>query len=180
MRKEIMFMDWNIFMNGLLEHIAIPIIIVIGGAICVIVKHYADKITKSIVAKNEISELEKKNTVRKDLLSTLNTLVEAAVGSNMQLADTMKMSGEKLTQEQITELNRSAKQLIINSLPPSLTSDDGVLMEVIGGREKLDAIIGSLMEKHVYEYKLRPKDGRNIQKQPEQISQDKGLFQRRL
>lgn len=150
--------DWNILIGSILDNIAVPIIIAIGGAVLVVVKHYADKVAKSVIAKNEISAMEKQGSVRKSLLETLGTIVEAAVASNMQLADTMKRDGTKLTQDQIVELNLSATQLIYNSLPPSLTNEDGVLLEIIGGTDKLNAVIKSMMEKYVYEYKLRPKN----------------------
>lgn len=150
-------MDWNMFMGGVWDHIFIPILIAIGAAMLYVIKHYADKISKSIVAKNELAAMEKENTARKEILNTLSTMVESAVASNMQLADAMKKNGAKLNEDQIAELNRSAKQLVINTLPPSLTNEGGVLLEIIGGREKLDAIIQSMMEKYVYEYKIRQK-----------------------
>lgn len=149
--------DWNVVMGAIGDYIIVPIIAAIGVAIVVVIKHRADKIAKSVVAKNELDEMGKKNTIRKDIISSLSTVVEAAVGSNMQLADAMKKSGNGLTPEQVAELNRTAKELVLNSLPPSLTNDDGVLLEIIGGRDRLDAIITSMMEKYVYEYKLRPK-----------------------
>lgn len=156
-------MDWNIIMGGIWDHVMIPIIIAIGVALAFVVKHYADKVSKSIVAKNEISAMEKQSSVRKELLTTLSTIVEAAVGSNMQIANTMKASGQKLTPEQISELNQSAKKLVINSLPPSLTNENGVLLEIIGGKEKLDAVIDSMMEKYVYEYKIKAKQQAPVQ-----------------
>lgn len=160
--------EWSVIIGAIGDHIIVPIIMAIGVGILFVLKHYIDKISKSIVAKNEISAMEKQSTVRKELLTTLSTIVEAAVGSNMQIANAMKANGEKLTPEQISELNQSAKKLVINSLPPSLTNDGGVLLEIIGGREKLDAVIDSLMEKSVYEYKVRAKQG--IQKQSSSIS----------
>lgn len=148
-------MDGTMFWSYILDHIFVPVMIVIGAALVIVVKHYADKIAKSIVAKNEISSMTKENTTRKELIETLNSIVESAVASNMQLAEAMKKNGQKLTQEQIEELNNTCKTLVINSLPLSLTEENGVLLEVIGGKEKLNAIISSMMEKHVYEYKVK-------------------------
>lgn len=150
-------MDWNIVIGGIWDHILIPVLIAIGVGIAAAAKYYADKISKSVVARNELASMEKENTVRKDLLTTLSTTVEAAVASNMQLANVMKKNGNKLTDDQISELNRSAKQLVLNTLPPSLTEEGGVLLEIIGGRDRLDAIISSMMEKYVYEYKIKSK-----------------------
>lgn len=148
-------MDGMMFWSYVLDHIFVPVMIVIGAALVIVVKHYADKIAKSIVAKNEISSMTKENTARKELIETLNSIVESAVASNMQLAEKMKEDGQKLSQEQIDELNNVCKTLVMNSLPLSLTEENGILLEVIGGQEKLDAIISSMMEKHVYEYKVK-------------------------
>lgn len=148
-------MDWANILSAIGEHIIIPIIIALGTAILLVLKTSFDKIAKSVVAKNELSDMEKKTNIRKELIATIAVEVEAAVGSNMQLADKMKESGQKLTDEQIKSLNNSAKQLVINALPPSLTEENGVLLEIIGGKDRLEAIIDAMMEKSVYEYKVK-------------------------
>lgn len=150
-------MDSTMFWSYVLDHIFVPIMIVIGASVVIVVKHYADKIAKSIVAKNEISSMSKENTVRNELIKTLDEMVKAAVASNMELAKKLKENGRKLTDDEIEELNNTVITLVMNSLPPSLTNDDGVLLEIIGGRDKLDAIIRSMMEKYVYEYKIADK-----------------------
>lgn len=150
-------MDNAMFWSYVLDHIFVPVMIVIGTALVIVVKHYADKIAKSIVAKNEISSMSKENTVRNELIKTLDEMVKAAVASNMDLSKKLKENGRKLTDNEIMELNNTVTTLVMNSLPPSLTNDDGVLLEIIGGRDKLDAIIRSMMEKYVYEYKIADK-----------------------
>lgn len=155
-------MDKYEFWSSILNNIFTPVFVVIGGAVVIYVKHFADKFAKILIAKNEIAEMEKQSTVRKDLLEVIATTVESAVASNMQLANSMKRSGTKLTEDQIMELNNSAKSLIMNALPQGLTEEGGVLLDIIGGRDKLNAIIDSMMEKYVYEYKI--KEGRNVVK----------------
>lgn len=145
--------------EGIGNYLVIPFIALIGGAIILLIKQQVDRAVKSFVAKNEIANMEKKNAIRLQLTKTIEEHVEAAVASNMQLADEMKKSGQKLEEYQIMQLNESAKTLVLNSLPPSLTEEDGVLLEIIGGRDRLDAIISSMMEKYVYQYKAKHPPG---------------------
>ena len=62
-------------------------------------------------------------------------------------------NGEHLTDEQAAELRKSAYNFVMNTLPPSLKEDDGILLEIIGGKDTLDALIRSMNDKYVYEYK---------------------------
>lgn len=171
--RKVYVMDNYAFWSSVLDNIFTPLLIVLGGAIVVVFKHYADKFAKIMIAKNEIAEMEKQSTIRKDLLGTIGTMVESAVGSNMQLADSMKEAGAKLTEMQVLELNNTAKQLVLNALPPGLTEEDGVLLEIIGGRDKLNAIIDSMMEKYVYEYKIKSVNQKN-KKAEEKPAEEKG------
>lgn len=142
------------FLNAISDHVVIPLIIAFGAAMLFVFKDRFDKIAKSIVAKNELSEMEKETNIRKQLLETIDNQVKAAVASNMSIANEMKNNGEKLSEDQIRKLNDSAKRLVLNSLPPSLTENNGVLLEIIGGRDKLEGVIEVMLEKHVYEYKI--------------------------
>lgn len=148
-------MDFYTFMSAVFEHITVPIIILIGGAIIAVLKPYANKITNSLTMKNEMESLEKMTKAKSNLMEQLDKLVESAVASNMQLADKMKENGHKLTEDEIAELNRSAKDLVVSSLPIEVLDHEGDLYKLIGGDEKLDKMIMSLMEKHVYIYKLQ-------------------------
>lgn len=148
-------MDTYTLLNSIAENIIIPIIVAFGAAILWLVKHYLDKIVKGIAVRNEISSMEKRNNIRAQLMDMISQTVQAAVASNMSVADEMKESGNKLTEDQIDQLNSSAKELIIGSLPSSLTQEDGVLLEIIGGKDTLDSLIQNLMEKYVYEYKCK-------------------------
>ena len=139
----------------IIDNLAVPILIAIGGGLAVIAGKWIEKIGDSITVKNEIESIEKRTKARKDILDSLAPMVESAVASNMQLADTMRQRNGKLTEEDAAELNKSAQNLIMHTLPSSLTEDDGVLLEIIGGREQLEAAIKVMIEKYVYEYKLK-------------------------
>lgn len=148
-------MDSSMFWSYVLDHIFVPAMIALGAALVIVVKHYADKIAKSIVAKNELSNMSKENTVRNDIIKTVDEMVKAAVASNMDITKKLKENGHKLTEHEIAELNATAKCLVMNTLPPSLTNDDGVLLEIIGGKDKLDAMIKNMIDKYAYEYKIQ-------------------------
>lgn len=154
MIERMILMSWDYFWSSVFDNMGVPILALFGGAIVVLLQKFGNKITKSIDAKNEIASLNKQSATRIQLLSELKVFVEAAVASNMQLAEKMKAAqGGQLTDEQGAELQAAAKELVYKVLPPSLTEDDGVLLEVIGGRGRLDAIIDNLIEQYVYEYK---------------------------
>lgn len=147
-------MDSTMFWSYVLDHIFVPVMVVLGAALVIVVKHYADKIAKSIVAKNELSAMSKENTVRNDIIKTVDEMVKAAVASNMDITKKLKENGHKLTDEEIAELNETAKCLVLNTLPPSLTNDDGILLEIVGGKDKLDSMIKNMIDKYAYEYKM--------------------------
>ena len=139
----------------ILDNLAVPIMFAIGGGIAMWIGKWTDKIGNSIAVKNEIESIEKRTKARKDILEALRPAVEAAVASNMQLANTMKERNDKLTDDDIKMLNDTAKDLVLNTLPESLTSEDGELLKIIGGRSQLDAAISVMIEQYVYEYKLK-------------------------
>ena len=146
----------------ILDNIGVPILIAIGGGLAIIATKWTEKIGNSITLKNEIENIEKRTKARKDILETLEPAVEAAVASNMQLADTIKQTKGKLTEDDAKMLNESAKELIMNTLPKSLTDEDGVLLDIIGGRPQLDAAIKVMIERYVYEYKLKSANTKNV------------------
>ena len=148
-------MDVYTIIQTIIDNLAAPILIAIGGAIALLINKWADKIGNSVTVKNEIESIEKRMKTRKDILDTLAPTVEAAVASNMQLANTVKERNGKLSEEDVLMLNESAKKLVFNTLPKSLTEEDGVLLDIIGGPEQLDAAITVMIERYVYEYKLK-------------------------
>lgn len=141
--------------EAITDNILIPVIAILGTTLVLIIENCLKKITESIVNKNAMSDLEKEAATRKKLIDTISSYVDSAVASNMQLADFMKSDGSSLTDAQIKTLNEGAKKIIYAALPTSLTEEDGTLMKIIGGPEKLEALIDAMMEKCVYEYKLK-------------------------
>lgn len=152
-------MDSYQWISAIFDNIAIPILAAFGGIIVYLIKSFADRITKSVVAKNEAASLEKVFATKSYIIKEIDDIVGAAVASNMQIADDMKKAGHKLSEEQIMQLQESAKELVINSLPASLTEESGSMIQIIGGQDKLYSLINALMEKHVYEYKIKRSQG---------------------
>jgi len=156
-------MDWNsIFSSGVITPI-------LGAIVTVIVGYLGwrlNKVSKAAMAKNVMAEMEKKNGIRNQVMDLISKNVKSAVESNMQLADSMKQAGHSLDQDEIKALNNSAKQMVLNNLPLELTNSDGVLCEIIGGVDKLNSIIDTMMEQYVYEIKLA-----KLQQKPDTISQ---------
>ena len=141
--------------QSIIENIAIPAIVAFGGGVSLFIGRWVNKIGKSITLKNEIESIEKRAKARKDILDALRLTVEAAVGSNMQLANTMRQRNGKLTGDDIAVLKNTAKELIMNTLPESLKSEDGELLKIVGGRAQLDTEINVMIEQYVYEYKIK-------------------------
>lgn len=142
--------------TSIVDNVLLPVLLVVGSTVLLVVKSYVNKITKSIIAKNELDALERTNSVNNHLINEISIIVESAVGSNMQLAESMKENNENgLSDDQIKELNESTLRLINNALPPSLLDNNSPLLEIIGGRERLNSIIKNMIEQYVYEYKVK-------------------------
>ena len=146
------------FFQLILDNLAVPILFAIGGGIAVWIGKWTDKVGNSIMVKNEIESIEKRTKARKDILEALRPAVESAVASNMQLADTMKEKNGYLSDDDIKMLNDTATELVLNTLPESLTSENGELLKIVGGKAQLDAAIKVMIEQYVYEYKLKSKN----------------------
>jgi len=146
---------WKELMSTLVTTIFIPIILIAGSTLLVIIKSYADKITKSILEKNKVEELESMSNTKNQLIDGIDKVVEAAICANMQLAEELKDHSKehKLTSAQANQLHDAAKQLIQNSLPNSLKDEDAALVKLIGGKEVIDTLIENMMEKHIIEWK---------------------------
>lgn len=160
--------DWQAIITGITDNILLPIITIIGSTVLLVLRSYIKRLTTSIVAKNEAEVLEKKFNVKTHMVAELQLIVESAVASNMQLANKLKENGRKLEEEDIVKLNESARRLIMAALPSTDadTEGEGSFLNVMGGQESLDALIDSLMEKYVYEYKLRQVDPSFISTKP--------------
>lgn len=148
-------MDYSVIVKTIVDNILLPILVVIGSSLLVIVKSYAQKITESVIAKNEIVSLGNISLIKNNLLSEISTIVQAAVCSHMTLAEGLKSDGTKLSYSDVIMLQNSAKQLIYQSLPSSLTDENGAMLKIIGGKDKLDAIISGVIEHAVIEVKSK-------------------------
>lgn len=142
-------------MQAIIDNILLPIVVVIGSSLLFIVKSYAKKITNSVISKNELMSLDNLTSIKNNLLTEIQTIVQAAVFTNMKLAETMKTGGKKLEETEITMLQNSAKRLVYQSLPLSLTDENGPMLKIIGGQEKLDSIINGYLEQAVINAKSK-------------------------
>lgn len=143
----------SMLMEAIIDNILLPIVVIIGSSLLLIVKSYAKKVTNSIISKNELMSLDNLTSIKNNLLSEIKTIVQAAVFTNMTLAENMKTGGKKLGDVEITMLQNSAKRLVYQSLPLSLTDENGPMLKIIGGQEKLDSIINGYLEQAVIDAK---------------------------
>lgn len=164
-----MYMDWYSIFQAILNNLGVPILLALGTGIGVLVTKWTEKIGKSIMIKNEIDGIETRTKTRKEILESLAPVVESAVASNMDMARKMKEATGYLSEEQIAQLNESACQLIMNTLPDSLTKPDGVLLDIVGGEEQLKASIKLMIERYVYEYKNKYKTGKQYKVKPKEM-----------
>ena len=149
-------MDQNVVINAIVTNVILPIILVIGSAIVVVARTYIKKLTDSMIAKNEVASLNNLTSIKNNLLAEIGTIVQAAVSTNMSIADTLKSNANgKLSDAEINMLQESARKLIYQALPTNLTDQNGSLMQLIGGQDKLDAIISGLLEHAVIEAKSK-------------------------
>lgn len=139
--------------KALMDNIITPIIVLIGSAILMVVRSYVKRIRDSIIAKNEMVSLDSLTRVKNNLLEEIETIVNAAVLTNMQLANSMKSGGKKLTDLEAEMLQKSTKTLVYQTLPSTLTDENGVMLQVIGGKERLDGLVNNFIEKAVVDAK---------------------------
>ena len=141
--------------KALMDNIITPIIVLIGSVILMVVRSYVKRIRDSIIAKNEMVSLDSLTRVKNNLLEEIETIVNAAVLTNMQLANSMKSGGKKLTDLEAEMLQKSTKTLVYQTLPSTLTDENGVMLQVIGGKERLDGLVNNFIEKAVVDAKNR-------------------------
>ena len=142
-------------MHAVMDNIITPVLVVIGSAILMVVRSYVKRIRDSIIAKNEMVSLDSLTRIKNNLLEEIETIVKAAVFTNMNLANAMKIGGKKLTDTEVEMLQQSTKSLVYQTLPTTLTEDNGVMLEVIGGKDRLDGIINNFIEKSVIDAKAK-------------------------
>lgn len=146
----------NTLGQNILDNLMVPLILLFAGAVIAIIKPRVDKMVDSITARADMDELMEENTVRKELLELIDKQVQAAVASNMSIAIMIKKrNGGTMPEEDGKRLAENARELVMNSLPLSLTKEGEKLNSIIGGTDRLEAVIKNSLEKHVYEYKYR-------------------------
>ena len=139
--------------STIMDNLIVPGILVIAGVLITIIQKFLTRIAKSIEIRDEMATIEKQVSIRNKLIEILNDIVKTAVANNMQLADEWKKDGHKLSEEQQKQLKETAVSLVYAALPSNL-KDNGPLLEIIGGKDILNILIESLIEKFVYEYKI--------------------------
>lgn len=137
----------------ILNNLTVPAIVIVLGIGLKILQHYADKFVELFTTRQKTESMEKIAVVREKLVTELDKNTEAAVASNMDMVDKMKAAGHKLTEEQIKQVNDSAKTIIFKSLPADIGGMTAA--DILGGDEVLNSMIDSLMEKHVLNYKIK-------------------------
>ena len=175
-KEQLELQGINIFINNIVT----PLIVAIVGIGVTIITIMGNRFVKNVEAKTALTKAMKKDTARVEAIKYIETTVEAAVAANMQMANKMKASGHKLTPEESRLLNERARRTIYASLPPEF-DDGGVLLALIGNREKLDNIVDNLIEKYVYEYKIKSTQPNNlkeaIQQKPIQGVLDSSMYE---
>ena len=152
--------------NAIMDNLMVPVIVIIAGALIAIFQPKINKIVQKHLAKEDMKEINEENTIRKDLISLIDSQVKSAVAANMSLANYIRRENNgDIPDEEGKKLAENAKQLVMNSLPVSLTDKDGNLSKILGGTDRLEAIIETSLKKYVYEYKFKQQEA-SIVNQP--------------
>ena len=152
--------------NAIMDNLMVPIIVIIAGALIALFQPKINKIVQKHLAKEDMKEINEENTIRKDLISLIDSQVKSAVAANMSLANYIRRENNgDIPDEEGKKLAENAKQLVMNSLPVSLTDKDGNLNKILGGTDRLEAIIETSLKKYVYEYKFKQQEA-SIVNQP--------------
>ena len=152
--------------NAIMDNLMVPVIVIIAGALIALFQPKINKIVQKHLAKEDMKEINEENTIRKDLISLIDSQVKSAVAANMSLANYIRRENNgDIPDEEGKKLAENAKQLVMNSLPVSLTDKDGNLNKILGGTDRLEAIIETSLKKYVYEYKFKQQEA-SIVNQP--------------
>lgn len=142
-------------MQVLVNYVLIPVILAIIPVVLFKLESYIKELIVSYTQKAENESNAAIGEIIVNALSQLETIVTSAVSANMTFADKFKELSQdgKLTELEIIELQHLAKQLIYDTLPVSFKT--GNLLEIIGGQEALDKLIGAMVEKALIEIKSK-------------------------
>lgn len=143
-------------LQKLFDTALIPAIIGAIMYILTLIKKCVKKYLKQLEIKQELDNMAKMQEIKNKLLVEIKTIVDSTVGSTMQIADAMKKeNGGFLTDNQSIDIKNNVTEIIFASLPCSLTEEDGVLLDVIGGWDRLNTIVASMIDRSVYDYKIK-------------------------
>jgi hypothetical protein len=136
--------------NFLVVNLLQPLLLIAIPVVIFKAKQYAERITSSTEQKNA-KETEKLTAEAKaTALERLTQVVGAAVASTQRLANEMRSDGTPLlTNDEISELNQKARDLVHKMLP------GGTTMALLGGKQVFDTLIDSLMERQLLEIKVQ-------------------------
>ena len=138
----------DLLKDSLIQNLVLPVLLGLASAFVLIIKHYLQKLTESILSKNKIDSLVKRAATRNEILSEISTIVQFAVFTNMALANKLKGSAtdNKLSDEDVKVLHNNTLNLVYKSLPSDYTDENSTIMKMIGGKDKLDNIILNMIE----------------------------------
>ena len=134
--------------DSLMDNLVLPIIVCIGSSLLLMAKHYIAKLTNSIIAKNDIQITNSEINTRNAILEEIGTLVQSAVYTTMVAAWKLKKESPDgiLTDEEVRELQNRVMNLVIKALPPAYDDPKSSVLELLGGIEKRNTIILSMVE----------------------------------
>lgn len=131
-----------------------PILVVILASALAIGKSYLNKITDSILTKNDLNKVKDTLDAKSSVLKQIETTVENAVAANMQDADALKASGNgKLSDDEKAKLKSNAKTLVMTTLPSELFDENSSVYSMFGGRGNIEAIVEAMIESYVFKLK---------------------------
>lgn len=131
-----------------------PILVIILASALAIGKSYLNKITDSILTKNDLNKVKDTLDAKSSVLKQIETTVENAVAANMQDADALKASGNgKLSDDEKAKLKLNAKTLVMTTLPSELFDENSSVYSMFGGRGNIEAIVESMIESYVFKLK---------------------------
>lgn len=145
--------------DTLVQVVLIPALLAIGSALLIIIRNYAKTVAQSMVAKYEMDSLKSLTGINNNLMAEIDKAVDAAVAKMMVTVEKLKSDNQgELSNEHIKLVNTAAKDIIMQTLPVSLTEEGGTLNGIIGGTKSLNTLIDGMIEKHVVEQKAKRKD----------------------
>lgn len=141
--------------NGLVTYILIPLVLAAIPVVLVKARGYIKDLIESFITKHKNDSMAALAEIVTNALHQLEITVDAAVSANMVFAEKYKQvaTDGKLSDAEIKELQDLAKQLVYDTIPPSIKS--GNILEVLGGQAALDKLIAGMIEKALIDIKAK-------------------------